>query len=204
MYVYKYYESGGELAQSSWSKWILDGDILNIFVSESKLYIVINRFNRITDEEWFFTDGKINDEYVWNDDYPVLDSLDTARSNIEVIDIFPKPIDSVFYDVGTVEYSSDLTLSEYIPKEGDKARISDNVSLKTMSVRAKEDSSFDIKITNKGNSRDIDKKYATRRKLYIGGKPNETVIQITSDSSLGFEVNGVAIEARINNRSRRM
>ena len=204
LYVYKYYEQGNELIQSAWSKWKFDGDIFNIFVSESKLYIVLNRFNRLTDEQWFFTDGKINDEYEWNDEYPILDSLDTARSNIEVLDIFPVGIDSVFYDIGTVEYSSDVTLSRYVPKQNDKARLSDNVSLKTVSVKAVDDSKFDIVITNKGNSRIVDKKYAINRRLFVGGKPKETSIKISSDSSLGFEINGIAIEARINNRSGRM
>lgn len=204
LYVYKYYEQGNELIQSAWSKWKFDGDIFNIFVSESKLFIVLNRFNRITDEEWFFKDGIINDEYEWNDEYPVLDSLDSARSNIEVLDIFPKPIDTTFSDIGSVEYSSDVTLSRYIPKQSNKARLSDTVSLKTLSVKATDDSKFDIVITNKGNDRVVDKKYSAQRRLFIGGKPKETSIKIGSDSSLGFEINGIAIEARINNRSRSM
>ena len=204
LYVYKYYEQGNELIQSAWSKWKFDGDIFNIFVSESKLFIVLNRFNRITDEEWFYKDGIINDEYEWNDEYPVLDSLDSARSNIEVLDIFPKPIDTTFSDIGSVEYSSDVTLSRYIPKQSNKARLSDTVSLKTLSVKATDDSKFDIVITNKGNERVVDKKYSAQRRLFIGGKPKETSIKIGSNSSLGFEINGIAIEARINNRSRSM
>ena len=201
IYVYKYLVTNKKLEQSAWSKWIFNGDIHAIFTSESKLYIVLERNDSVTDDTYDLSNGVWNDEYTWEDEYPYYDSLSSSTSNLEVMNIVPDSIDSSFYDVGTVEYSSDIELSEYIPKAKDVARISDKVQLKTIAIISSDGSEFDLSITNKGNSRSVDKKYAVNRRLYIGGKPKENKVSIISDSDKGFEINGIAIEARIINRS---
>lgn len=201
IYVYKYLITNKKLEQSAWSKWIFNGDIHAIFTSESKLHIILERNDSVTDDNYTLKNGVWNDEYVWEDEYPYYDSLSSSTSNLEVMNIVPYSIDSSFYDVGTVEYSSDIELSEYIPKAKDVARISDKVQLKTIAIISSDGSEFDLSITNKGNSRSVDKKYAVNRRLYIGGKPKENKVSIISDSDKGFEINGIAIEARIINRS---
>ena len=201
IYVYKYLITNKKLEQSAWSKWIFNGDIHAIFTSESKLHIILERNDSVTDDNYTLKNGVWNDEYVWEDEYPYYDSLSSSTSNLEVMNIVPDSIDSSFYDVGTVEYSSDIELSEYIPKAKDVARISDKVQLKTIAIISSDGSEFDLSITNKGNSRSVDKKYAVNRRLYIGGKPKENKVSIISDSDKGFEINGIAIEARIINRS---
>lgn len=201
IYVYKYLITNKKLEQSAWSKWIFNGDIHAIFTSESKLHIILERNDSVTDDNYTLKNGVWNDEYVWEDEYPYYDSLSSSTSNLEVMNIVPDSIDSSFYDVGTVEYSSDIELSEYIPKAKDVARISDKVQLKTIAIISSDGSEFDLSITNKGNSRSVDKKYAVNRRLYIGGKPKENKVSIISDSDKGFKINGIAIEARIINRS---
>lgn len=201
IYVYKYLITNKKLEQSAWSKWIFNGDIHAIFTSESKLHIILERNDSVTDDNYTLKNGVWNDEYVWEDEYPYYDSLSSSTSNLEVMNIVPDSIDSSFYDVGTVEYSSDIELSEYIPKAKDVARISDKVQLKTIAIISSDGSEFDLSITNKVNSRSVDKKYAVNRRLYIGGKPKENKVSIISDSDKGFEINGIAIEARIINRS---
>lgn len=201
IYVYKYLITNKKLEQSAWSKWIFNGDIHAIFTSESKLHIILERNDSVTDDNYTLKNGVWNDEYVWEDEYPYYDSLSSSTSNLEVMNIVPYSIDSSFYDVGTVEYSSDIELSEYIPKAKDVARISDKVQLKTIAIISSDGSEFDLSITNKGNSRSVDKKYAVNRRLYIGGKPKENKVSIISDSDKGFEINGIAVEARIINRS---
>lgn len=201
IYVYKYLITNKKLEQSAWSKWIFNGDIHAIFTSESKLHIILERNDSVTDDNYTLKNGVWNDEYVWEDEYPYYDSLSSSTSNLEVMNIVPDSIDSSFYDVGTVEYSSDIELSEYIPKAKDVARISDKVQLKTIAIISSDGSEFDLSITNKGNSRSVDKKYAVNRRLYIGGKPKENKVSIISDSDKGFEINGIAVEARIINRS---
>ena len=204
LYVYKYYIDNRKLIQSAWSKWTFDGDIHSIFTSESKLYIIMDRFNQPTDDDWLFKVGVWNDEYLWEDDLPILDEPTTSTSNLEYMFITPQDIGDVFLDIGEVNYSSDVTLSRYIPKQQDVSRLSDKVIVKTIDIKSANGSKFDLSISNKGNSRIVDKKYSANRRLYVGGKPEDNEVKIMSNNSYGFEINGLAIEARINNRSQRI
>lgn len=43
IYVYRYYWSASEKLQSSWSRWVFDGDVLNAEFSQSDIYILIKR-----------------------------------------------------------------------------------------------------------------------------------------------------------------
>lgn len=43
VYVYKYFWSGNEKLQSSWSRWDFDGDVLNIEFSNSTLILLVKR-----------------------------------------------------------------------------------------------------------------------------------------------------------------
>lgn len=183
------------------SKLTFDGNIHSAFVNESKLYLLLDRFNSPTDIDYVFSNGVWNDEFNWEDEYYFQDSASTTTSNLEKIELYPQDISLSYLDNNIVNYTSSLTLSKYCPKIRDVARTTDNVQMKSITVNCKDDSKFDLSITNRGNNRVIDKKYATRRKLFLGGKPNDNIIAINSDSGLGFEVNGVAIEARITNRS---
>ena len=201
IYVYKYLLDNKKAVQSAWSKWIFDGNINSAFVSESKLYLLLDRFNSPTDIDYVFSNGVWNDEFNWEDDYYFQDAPSTTTSNLEKIELYPQDVSLSYLDNNIVNYTSSLVLSKYCPKVKDVARTTDNVQMKSITVNCKDGSMFDLSIINKGNNRVIDKKYATRRKLFLGGKPDDNVIAINSDSGLGFEVNGVAIEARITNRS---
>jgi hypothetical protein len=43
LYIYKFYWNNSQKLQSSWSKWVFGGDVLNIDFIESTMYLVINR-----------------------------------------------------------------------------------------------------------------------------------------------------------------
>ena len=47
IYVYKYFWSGSEKLQSSWSKWIFDGTILSFSILGSDVYLLIRRSNSL-------------------------------------------------------------------------------------------------------------------------------------------------------------
>ena len=85
IYVYKYLITNKKLEQSAWSKWIFNGDIHAIFTSESKLHIILERNDSVTDDNYTLKNGVWNDEYVWEDEYPYYDSLSSSTSNLEVM-----------------------------------------------------------------------------------------------------------------------
>ena len=43
VYIYRYYWSGNEKLQSAWSKWVFDGDVLNVDFDKSEIYMIIKR-----------------------------------------------------------------------------------------------------------------------------------------------------------------
>ena len=43
IYVYKYYWSGQEKLQSSWSSWVFGGEVLNLDFNKSEIYMIIKR-----------------------------------------------------------------------------------------------------------------------------------------------------------------
>lgn len=179
IYVYKYLKDGKKLLQSAWFKWVFNSSIHSIFATESKLYIL----------------------GTWN-----------GSSTLGVMDIYPQPlmtddpipVTNSFLDGGTETYEARVELSEYLPRVGDTIRVSDKVSLKTILVNADDDSSFQLEIENtaRGTSRTISEEYVLNRKPHVMGKASETKITITNSANSGFEINGIAIESRINNRSK--
>jgi len=204
LYIYKYLYDDGELVQSSWFKWRFEANIHTIFTTESELYLLDTRFNREIDVTYVVYNSIWNDDENWNDLYAWKDEDNTNYSALEKMVLYPQPVRNEFKDLGTDTYQSSVTLSEYVPRAGEVVRASDKVILKTIKVLLGQDSEADLYIESKsrGNTRIIDSKFVTQRRLMIGGKPSDTVISIVSNGDNGFEISGVAYEASINNRNR--
>jgi len=47
IYVYRYYWSGREKLQSSWSRWVFDGDVVGVSFNLSDIYVLIKRSNNL-------------------------------------------------------------------------------------------------------------------------------------------------------------
>lgn len=64
-YVYRYYWQGREKLQASWSRWVFDGDVIDISFNRADIYILIKRgtnlflerINLSVDEATEYTDG---------------------------------------------------------------------------------------------------------------------------------------------------
>lgn len=181
IYVYKYLKDGPKLLQSAWFRWEFDSEIHSIFSTESDLYIF---------GSWEDPDTQI------------------VESSLGQMKIYPQDLDKAFKDgfTDTVEgqaYESKVILSRYLPRMGNTTAISYKVNLKTILVNASPESHFELGIRNtaRDTKRIISEEYVLNRKPYIMGKAADTEITISSSTDDGFEINGVAIEARINNRS---
>ena len=55
VYVYNYYYSSDKKAQSAWSKWTFDGQVLNMDFHDNWLYVTINRVDGVYLERMNFT-----------------------------------------------------------------------------------------------------------------------------------------------------
>jgi len=209
VYVYKYLEDGGKLIQSAWFKWRFTSDIHSLFCTEGRLYLLATRENVDNDlyVDWIMYDSNWNDDNLWQDDAYWNDNTGVSTfDSLESIDIIPNPVSDTYLDNGSVSYTSSITLSEYLPESSNVKMISNKINLKTIYVKSSNDSIFELEITNipRNQSRTITQEYVIGRKPYIMGKAKDTRISITSNKEQGFEINGVAIEARINNRSKKI
>ncbi len=126
-----------------------------------------------------------------------------GTSSLGSLVIAPQPITESFLDGGISNFESTVTLSEYLPSIQGQTRISDKVNLKTVYVKANYDSIFELKILNttRNHERVIGSQYVLGRKPYIMGKAKDTRLTIINKEDNGFEINGVAYESRLNNRS---
>jgi hypothetical protein len=120
--------------------------------------------------------------------------------------LVPYPVSYSYLDNGTVGYSSEVEISEYLPRNGDTVMLSPNIALKTLAVRADKTSGFRLKIdnTNRGTSRIIDEQYVLNRKPYIMGKSKDTRMSILSRDDKGFRIDGYSIESNITQRSQQI
>lgn len=205
VYVYKYLDLDNRNVQSAWSIWKFNGSIYSIFSTQNRLYMLMTRIDTQSDDtDWILFEGTWNDEGFWYDDSTWRDDELNYTDNIEYLDIIPQDVSDTFLDNGLVKYTSSIKLSEYLPQVGEGKRISDKINLKTIYVKASDDSIFELDIYHKSRdeSRTISQEYVLGRKPYIMGKAKDTEISISSTGGDGFEINGVAIEARINNRSK--
>lgn len=204
VYVYKYLEDSGKLIQSSWFLWKFTADIHSIFTTESKLHLLLTRTGLKSDIEWTEFNAIWHDEFNWLDTQSWLDEEGDGITALEEMELYPKPISNSFIDRGDITYTSIITLSEYLAISGDNTLVSNKLNLKTIFVKGDTDSKFRLSIENKnrGTSRIIDETYVIGRKPYIMGRSKDTRISILSSLDGGFEINGVAYETRLNNRSR--
>lgn len=205
LYVYKYLENNGELVQSSWFKWKFTADIHSIFSTEGKLYLLTSRNEVLTDIDWVMWDGTWDDTQTWIDEGTWSDTGYLKNSRLEEMDIIPNQITDTYLDVGNVSYTSYVRLSEYLPTGSDgKKRLSDKINIKTIYVKGHNDSIFRLSVNhlNRETSRTIAQNYVLGKRPYIMGKAKDIRIDIESTDGYGFEINGIAYEARINNRSK--
>lgn len=205
VYVYKYLEDGDKLIQSAWFKWTFTAEIHSIFCTEGRLYLLTSREDVLSDNDWVMYDGVWDDNQEFENAGVWSDNAFLLTDSLEAIDIIPNKIIEDFLDVGNVEYTSILKISEYLPSNSsDKKVISNKINLKTIYVKADNDSIFELDIENiiRGTIRRIDEKYVLGRRPYIMGKASDIRMSITSKGAKGFEINGLAIEAKINNRSK--
>lgn len=204
IYVYKYLEDASKLIQSAWSKWTFSGIIHSIFTTESKIHLLMTRQGLLSDVEWTLFNGIWTDNYHWDDTQYWDDSVGADVTSLENMEIYPQDILSDFLDAGNIVYTSTLKLSQYLPKRGNNTSISNKVNLKTIYIQADVESSFKLSILNtkRNIGRTIAEKYVLGRKPYIMGKAEDTDISIVSSIGNGFEINAVAYETRLNNRSK--
>ena len=47
IYVYRYYWSGREKLQSSWSRWVFDGDVIGVSFNRADIFLLIRRSNNL-------------------------------------------------------------------------------------------------------------------------------------------------------------
>ena len=212
IYVYKYLKQDNTRIQSSWFKWRFNANVRTIFSTESTLYMVNTRFNRLTDDTWVTYNGVWNNDELWDDLYYWKDADNTNYNSFESISLNPLRITDTFKDMyndGTKaqNYTSELKLSTYYPTtKAGASQFGNKVNLKTFQVNMKKDSDIELHIFNNSRSinRIVSKDYLIRRRPYIMGKNTDIDISIVNNSSNGFEINGVAYEARINNRSKEL
>ena len=206
LYVYKYLYDGDKLLQSSWFKWKFAGNISEAFTTESELHLLIARDESIFEDISVTYNGTWNDDKIWVDTEVWKDLTSTVVNNLESIQLVPYPVSYSYLDNGTVGYSSEVEISEYLPRDGDTVMLSPNIALKTLAVRADKASGFRLKIdnANRGTSRIIDEQYVLNRKPYIMGKSKDTRMSILSRDDKGFRIDGYSIESNITQRSQQI
>lgn len=206
IYVYKHYGTDEQKVQMAWSKWTFSVKVQSLFVFNKELFIFGSRYNTTVALDDFSLVKVWNDSKVWLDETYWADTEIASAPSFEKMIIEPYAVSATFKDVGTVDYDSEIVLSEFALSAKEVKELRGSLLMKTMEVSSEDGSKFYLTISDKerNTSRVIPEIYTVDRKPFIGGNSKNTEIKITSSDGYGFQINALSIEAQYNVRSKRV
>jgi len=234
VYVYRWYVSGNEKAQSSWSKWTFAGDILDMSFNNSEIFFLFNhdgvntleKINLSEDTAVALTASK----------HPVLldrrvllnsssDTVPYTDSNVAYMDMNGKNLSSpsTYPVYAGVPYTFSYSFSEQVFKPDPSKPITiARYQLRNFNIVYSNTSTFDVTVTSTGR----DPKSSTftgnllgassfvlgtanivpsgTYKVGIQSQASETDVTISSASALPCNFTSVEVEGFVTTRSQRI
>lgn len=175
LFIYKFFNSGEERIQTSWSKWVFTGDILDIFLIGEYLYI-LKKDSRVTNK--------------W-----LLERIDYTNNNTIVS----------FVDSYDTPYTSYIELSEVVLQDNTGKVIVNARSplmYRTIQITSTTGSKYRLRVRNKLGERVADNNSVKDNKILVQGKSTDVDILVESDSSYPLEFHTYTIELNHNSRSK--
>lgn len=175
IYIYKFYNSGNDRIQTSWSKWVLTGDILGMFIIEEYLYLVKK-------------DGRVPNKWVF-------EKLDYSNNNTV----------STFKDSYNTTYLSYVELSEVVLQDANgKVVVNARSPLmyRTIQLTSTDSSRYKIRINHIVRDRVAENYSVVDNKILVQGKSNDINLFIESVDDKPLEFHTYTIELNHNIRAK--
>jgi len=207
VFVYKYHAQDSTKAQSAWSKWVFNVDIASLFCFDNYLYICGGRYDIEAPVDSYPLLSNWDDIKVWSDTTYWLETGYSSTNTIEKIDVDAYNLSQTFADNGTIEYNSEIELSEWSMANSDGAKeLQGNLLIKTIDVSTQDGSDFLLIVEDKerGTSRGIPSEYTVGRKPFVSGNSKNIILKIVSNGNNGFQVKSITLEGQYNVRSKRV
>lgn len=212
IFIYKYFDNGGERIQSAWFKWTYNGQIYSSFSLGKNLNILISRLNAVAATNWVIGTGVWDMSKVWDNSQVWVMSPDSlvAQDQFEISPIFPQNFTGQFLDDFTTADNETLIptvikIGEWVASSGGVKDIRGHLKFKTAQISSEEGSDFSLMVEDiaRGTIREIKSKYTVGRKPMIYGDAKNIRISITNANATGFRINTVSYEGSLTKRSRR-
>jgi len=212
IFVYKYFDNGGERVQSAWFKWTYNGQIYSSFSLGKNLNILINRLNPVAVTNWIVGTGLWDMSKVWDNSQVWVMSPDslTAQDQFEVSPIFPQDYRGQFLDDFTTADNETIIptvvkIGEWVASSGGTKDIRGHLKFKTAQISSEEGSDFSLMVEDiaRGTIREIKSKYTVNRKPMIYGDAKNIRISVTNANATGFRINTVSYEGALTKRDSR-
>lgn len=212
IWVYKYYDNGGNRVQSAWFKWTYNGKIYNAFSLGRNLNIMINRNNAVAATNWVVGNGVWDNSKLWdNSQVWVMGTASlNARDQFEITPIFPQDYTGNFLDDFTTVDNETIiptvvNIGEWVAGSKGTKDIRGHLKFKTVQISSEEGSQFNLVVDDvaRGTTRNIKSKYTVNRKPMIYGDAKNIRISITNFDIIGFRINTVSYEGTLTKRDSR-
>lgn len=212
IFVYKYFDNGGERVQSAWFKWTYNGQIYSSFSLGKNLNILINRLNPVAVTNWIVGSGIWDMSKVWDNSQLWVMSPDSlvGQDQFEVSSIFPQDYIGQFLDDFTTADNETIIptvvkIGEWVASSGGTKDIRGHLKFKTAQISSEEGSDFSLMVEDiaRGTMREIKSKYTVGRKPMIYGDAKNIRISVTNANATGFRINTVSYEGALTKRDSR-
>lgn len=212
VWVYKYYDDGGNRVQSAWFKWTYNGTIYSAFSLGRNLNLLINRKNPVAVTDWVIGDGVWDNSNLWdNSQLWVMSGASlTGQNKFETSPIFPQPYTGSFLDDFTTVGNETIiptviNIGEWIQGGRTGKDIRGHLKFKTVQITSEEGSEFNLVVDDivRNTTRTIASKYTVGRKPMIYGDAKNIRVSIENATSTGFRINTVSFEGALTKRESR-
>jgi len=206
VFVYKYHEEGRQKQQSAWSKWTFDGDIISGFAISKNFYLMIDRNDAISEEDWILGTGQWLMNKPWKMDGSWIMSSESFEKfkQFERLAIQPKLEGGIFLDNRSTPIDGLVDLGEWVyGKDGNKDERG-TLQMKTVEVTASDISTLKLTVTDtqRRTYREILDKQRRGRKPMVYGRSDRIRVGIRNEGDRGFRIEMVSFEGNINKRAK--
>ena len=212
IFVYKYFDDGGNRVQSAWFKWTFNGNVYSAFSLGKNLNLLISRFNAVAATNWVVGDGIWDNSKLWDNSQLWVMSSDslTAQDQFETMSIFPQDYNAQFLDDFTTVDNETIIptvikIGEWVQSSGGSKDIRGHLKFKTVQISSEDGSDFDLIVEDvvRNTTRQIKSKYTVNRKPMIYGDAKNIRISVANSNENGFRINTVSYEGALTKRDSR-
>lgn len=235
LFVYNYYKDAkGQKAQSAWSKWTFNGDILDIFTLDN--YLFISKYyvscghtdyaevGTTTTAEYvpqeYICDTLTDKVYECELTAPIgtLLTNTTYFTDISTRKVLCRVDMSLVADPLTIDYRDEVEAGEYVDynfyykfkqwhmdaTESGVDNRRGRLVVRSLLFNYNEGSDFEVTLTRGASSKVLGTQEIKDGKILVGSKSSEVDIEISNNTSVGLQLNTVSFEGTYYTRSKNL